>query len=560
MTYLKNEGKNQNKEKDYKCRQTLSQLLATTAATLLFFDIGLCITFPFIVIAALTGFHNRHNVNETLSFTPIEASWLASIQPISGAAGSILSAVCTDKYGRKTCMLIVNIPLFIAWYLMYSASSVWQVFFANILLGLSAGLTESTIINYVSEICQPKIRGMMMIYTYIGYDVAIIMVATLNTQMSWRLVSMVFMFIPIITAVALFFIPETPLWLLSKNRTADAERSLRCLRGWVPKEALAHELQEMQRYSRRFKSCDACIKKDLTCTHPPPTLGQKFIELKRKQTLKPLFVVMALFVITSFSNTFLMPTYIVQISTAYHLPLDSDHFAAVLSYAYLLADISSISLIRFTGKRNLYLAMLSILFLCAVTICAYGFVVLPSGYSSYPHVTPNFKLPNKQLGYIPFACIILASYAIYCAVNTIPWQMMSELFPYKIRGTATGIAAALSYVLVFIATKSFHSMDTTLSLPGVALFNSIVIFVGLILMYKILPETENRTLEDIEMHFADKSKKITDRKIDKRDSRQREHGNDSGRVAPKRVTIVEIDERHDKKNENSYDNCGFARI
>lgn len=34
-------------------------------------------------------------------------------------------------------------------------------------------------------------------------------------------------------------------------------------------------------------------------------------------------------------------------------------------------------------------------------------------------------------------------------------------------------------------------------------------------MFFILPETENRTLEDIELHFSDNSKKITDRKIQK---------------------------------------------
>lgn len=95
-------------------------------------------------------------------------------------------------------------------------------------------------------------------------------------------------------------------------------------------------------------------------------------------------------------------------------------------------------------------------------------------------------------------------------------------------------------------------------MPGVALFNSIVIFVGLILMYNILPETENRTLEDIEMHFADKSKKINDRKIRKLDPKPE----DNGKAATKRVTIVEqsnIDEYNNKKNINFCDNCGFVK-
>lgn len=54
-----------------------------------------------------------------------------------------------------------------------------------------------------------------------------------------------------------------------------------------------------------------------------------------------------------------------------------------------------------------------------------------------------------------------------------------------------------------------------LSLPGYTLYGCIVSALGWILTYNILPETEGRTLEDIELHFSDKSKKLTDRKIPK---------------------------------------------
>lgn len=53
----------------------------------------------------------------------------------------------------------------------------------------------------------------------------------------------------------------------------------------------------------------------------------------------------------------------------------------------------------------------------------------------------------------------------------------------------------------------------TLSLPGISLFYCIVCGVAFIVTYFILPETENISLEDIERHFTDNSKKITDRKI-----------------------------------------------
>lgn len=55
------------------------QFVATTVENLLLFDMGLGNSFPFIIIPALTGILNHHNTNETLTMTPVEASWLGNI-------------------------------------------------------------------------------------------------------------------------------------------------------------------------------------------------------------------------------------------------------------------------------------------------------------------------------------------------------------------------------------------------------------------------------------------------------------------------------------------------
>ncbi|XP_055303166.1 facilitated trehalose transporter Tret1-like [Sitodiplosis mosellana] len=369
------------REKVDKIRRFLAQFCATTVENLLLIDMGLCRTFPFIIIAALTGFPNKHNVDETLSLTPIEASWLASFGFISEPIGSLLSALIT---------------------------------------------------------------------------------------------------------------------------------------------------------------------------------AEKLKELKRKQTLKPFSIVMALFCISVFSTTFSMSTYIVQILKAYKIPMEPDEAAAVLSYVNILGTISFLCLIRFTGRRYLYLTMLSVVFLSAAVICGYGFMVLPIGYSSFPDLSPNFPLENSDLGYIPFVCIILSSFCNFCGIDSMGWQMISEVFPYKTRGIATGITAALYYVLRFIGAKTFYSLETTLSMPGVALFNCIIIAFGLILMYKILPETENRTLEDIEMHFSDNSKKLTDRKIPKLDLSQIGSAKNNSNMPTRPVSIKGIDEQNNKKSGIGCDNRSFV--
>lgn len=97
--------------------------------------------------------------------------------------------------------------------------------------------------------------------------------------------------------------------------------------------------------------------------------------------------------------------------------------------------------------------------------------------------------------------------------RTIISMHLFHRFLYRVRGLAAGISAALDYVLRFSSVKTYYNLETSLSMPGISLFNCIIAGFGVILMYNILPETEGHKLEDIELHFSDTTKQITDRKI-----------------------------------------------
>lgn len=157
---------------------------------------------------------------------------------------------------------------------------------------------------------------------------------------------------------------------------------------------------------------------------------QKFGELKRKQTLKPIIIVLSLFCIAAFSGITAMLPFIVQIFRAYGSPMEADKAAAVVHFANNLANLLFLCLIRFTGKRKLYLTTLSLVILCSVALSGFGFAVLPNGHNSFDCLQ-TFKLDNPQLGYIPLVLIIMLSFCSFCGINTMPWQMISEVFPYK---------------------------------------------------------------------------------------------------------------------------------
>lgn len=130
----------------------LPQILATTAKNFLLLDLGLAVAFPTIVIPALMGLNNENNPNETVQLTAVQASWLGSIGYIMEPLGSILSGWISEPLGRKRAMMIVNIPHLFAWLLLYYSTTLWEIFLANILLGLGVGVMEAPIITYVGEI------------------------------------------------------------------------------------------------------------------------------------------------------------------------------------------------------------------------------------------------------------------------------------------------------------------------------------------------------------------------------------------------------------------------
>lgn len=153
-----------------------------------------------------------------------------------------------------------------------------------------------------------------------------------------------------------FQIPETPLWLLSKNRPADAQKSLQWLRGWVSPKAVQLEFDELQRYNEMSNACTKCTKANVKCTHPSPTTTQKLQELLRKRNLKPFVLLSIAFMISQFSGVFAMRPYIVQILKSYGIPISPNRATVFLGVTGICGTLTCVCIVKWVGKRRLYLA------------------------------------------------------------------------------------------------------------------------------------------------------------------------------------------------------------
>lgn len=233
------------------------QILASTIKNFLLLDLGLSIAFPTIVIPALTGLNSEINPNETIQLTAVQASWLGSIGYVFEPLGSFFSGLISEPLGRKKAMFLVNIPHLIGWLMLYYSTTLTEVFVAHTLLGLGkAGQIIFLIINnkidkflflhrcwsdgstdhhlcrrdlvrlaqsklsmhmqWIQSIfllisSQKSIRGILIALSGIAATLGLFIVFLLGSLTEWRNVALYCLSVPIITMVAVCFIPETPL-------------------------------------------------------------------------------------------------------------------------------------------------------------------------------------------------------------------------------------------------------------------------------------------------------------------------------------------------------------
>ncbi|XP_064549236.1 facilitated trehalose transporter Tret1 isoform X2 [Drosophila montana] len=115
------------------------------------------------------------------------------------------------------------------------------------------------------------------------------------------------------------------------------------------------------------------------------------------------------------------------------------------------------------------------------------------------------KQEHNYLVWVPLILLLLSAFFSHLGIRMIPWVLIGEVFPADIRNSASGFAGGVGYVFGFLANKLFLVMLSALTLPGTFAFYATVAFIGTVVLYYTLPETEGRTLAEIEAHFSKKS-------------------------------------------------------
>lgn len=261
---------------------------------------------------------------------------------------------------------------------------------------------------------------------------------------------------------------------MSQDRHDEAIQSLQWLRGWVKPHCVQEEYVEITEYIDVANRCDECKRLQRKCPHMA-TYMEKAKDLLRRKALRPLLLVgVSFFFVHANGNSAVRP-FLVQVFQVFGVPMDPNWASVVIGLMDILSQAICIVTVKLIGKRTLMLGSLAVSCACSFGLAINAYLVIPAGANSFTEQTAGNPLPeNNVLALVLFIVLALSFGVSWCC----PWMLISEVFPFRVRGTASGIAAAFNYFALFAVTKTYISFESALDISGAFFLYSGCLVVG----------------------------------------------------------------------------------
>lgn len=432
---------------------------------------GLLFGYDTAVISGAIG-----SIATKFKLTPALEGWAASSAIWGCVAGVAAAGLLADRFGRKKVLLVSAVLFAVSSIASALPQNLTQFVLARLVGGLGIGAASMISPLYISEVAPAENRGRLgtlyqlaivlginLIY-YVNYRIAGWGDETWNVEMGWRYMLGSAALPALAFLLLACFVPESPRWLMKRHREAEALDVLARVNG--PERA-----QEVQ----------AEIRASLE--HEEGGLR----ELLQPGFRKALTVGLMLAVFSQITGINAIIYYAPQILKGLGFGTDS-----ALAQTFLIGVINTlftfvaIWLIDKAGRRTLLLWGVS-----SMVICLFG-----AGCAFYFKITSGPWLLVCILGFI-------ASFA--CSLGPIPWIMIAEILPTKIRGSAMSLCILGLWLAVVAVTQLTPMLlDPQTGLGGAFTFWLFMVFAIILLafIWKAVPETKQRTLEEIERSWS----------------------------------------------------------
>jgi len=419
--------------------------------------------------------------------------WYVGCALAGSIAGVVFAGSLSDKYGRKVVLFISAFLFSISGIGCMIAADEVQLVIARILGGVGIGVASVISPMYIAEISIPRFRGRLVSmyqlaitvgflgaylanYGLLNYSETLIAKGATSglynkifATEAWRGMLGMEAVPAVIFLAVLFFIPESPRWLIVKGKEARASVILQKIYG---KEQAAVEI--------------ANVKNLIT----------KETDTNWRMLLQPgfrlaLFIGVALAMLGQLMGVNAVLYYGPTIFKESGLSSgDSLFYQVMVGLVNMLTTVLALIIIDKVGRKQLVYWGVSGM-IAALLLIGFYFSMGAELHLSQVYLLVFF------LFYI-FACAISI-----CAVIFV---LLSEMYPVKVRGAAMSIAGLSLWIGTYLIGQLTPVMLTTFTPAGTFFFFAVMCIPYILIVWKLLPETTGKSLEEIEEMWINKAK------------------------------------------------------
>ena len=397
------------------------------------------------------------------------ATEMAASSLLSGCiAGALVAGWLSDRHGRRKVLAGSA--------LLFAASSIAAALPRNFIEfgiarfagGIAIGIASMLAPLYMAEVSPARIRGRLVSLNQMAIVTGILLAYLVNWSLSfhgpsgWRWM-FAFAVIPSLGLfIGLFFVPESPRWLTEQKRASDALDVLKRIEGPDAESQLE------------------AIKKSVL------TEAGTFSDLLAPALRRPLLLTVALAILQQITG---INTVLFYGSMIWERQLGgSSHSTAIganvtIGLINFLSTIVAFWLIDRSGRKPLLMFSSGCMAVCQLLL----------GIA--------FLLPAPP-AMLVLGCMLLCVAAFAVGLGPGTWVLMAELFPTRVRGRAMSIANTALWVASFVLTATFLSLARAVTITGAFCVYSVMCVFTFLLVWKLVPETKGKSLEEIERLWA----------------------------------------------------------
>ncbi|KAF2895000.1 hypothetical protein ILUMI_11170 [Ignelater luminosus] len=435
------------------------------------------------LVSTVVGFVSAYtspaadSLKEQLEITDEQVSWVGGLVPLGALIGGLVGGQLIELMGRKHTILFTDILFIISWISIAVASNEWYLYVGRGIAGFSVGIASLALPVYLGETIQPEVRGTLGLLPTAFGNIGILICFLAGTYLSWRNLAWLGVVLPLPFLILTFLIPETPRWYISKGKEKRAYNSLQWLR--------SKEVNIQEEFSNLFNAQNEASPK------------YKVSELLKRANLRPLLISLGLMFFQQLSGITAVIYYTTDIFQMSGSTIDKNLCTIIVGIVNFVSTfIATILIDRLGRKVLLYISSVSMI----ITLGILG------GYFYLTEVSEAIS----GYGWVPLASFVIYVLGFSLGFGPVPWLMLGEIFPAKIRGSAASVATAFHWTCTFLVTKTFIDVINAIGPHGTFWLFAVMCVLSLVFVIMWVPETQGKSLQDIEKKFAKKKNKNTD--------------------------------------------------